>query len=208
MDSAVRDGVDAGRSDKGGLRRESILRALENLLETTTLNELNVRDIAKAAGVTRSAFYFYFENKAAAVSELSKVVDEEVAAASAIYSGGAADPAGQVEQMICAVRDTWMRHPHLFRAMRDARASDAGVDDLWNNGLESFVEPVAAVIDSERAASRAPAGADSRMLSLILLESIVHLGSRYWMGDQKPSDVAGATRALSTVWVGTIYGRL
>ncbi|MDI9917153.1 TetR/AcrR family transcriptional regulator [Rhodococcus sp. IEGM 1379] len=203
----MRDGVEAGRSDKGELRRESILRALENLLETTTLNELNVRDISKAAGVTRSAFYFYFENKAAAVSELSKVVDEEVAAASAIYSGGAADPAGQVEQMICAVRDTWMRHPHLFRAMRDARASDPGVDDLWNNGLEGFVEPVAAVIDSERAAARAPVGADSRMVALILLESIVRLGNRYWIGDQKSTDVAAATQALSEVWVGTIYGR-
>jgi AcrR family transcriptional regulator len=208
VESAVRDGVDAGRSDKGELRRESILRALENLLETTTLHELNVRDISKAAGVTRSAFYFYFDNKAAAVSELSKAVDEEVAAASAIYSGGTDDPARQVGQMIGAVRDTWMRHPHLFRAMRDARSSDPGVDDLWNRGLEGFVEPVAAVIDSERSSGRAPTGADSRMLALVLLESIARMGDRYWIGDQKAADVAAATQALCAVWMGSIYGRV
>ncbi|OYD66714.1 TetR family transcriptional regulator [Rhodococcus sp. OK302] len=195
-------------SDKGEFRRESILRALENLLETTTLNDLNVRDISQAAGVTRSAFYFYFDNKSVAVRELAKEVDEEVAAASAIYCDGDGDPAELIEQMITAVQGAWMRHPHLLRAMRDARSSDPGVDDLWNRGLESFIEPVAAVINSERSAGRAPEGADAGMLALILMEAIERIGNRYWIGDHRAVDVEASKQALVGVWMGAIYGRV
>lgn len=204
----MQEGVDSGRSDKGELRRESILRALENLLETRTLNELNVSDISKAAGVTRSAFYFYFENKSVAVRELSRVVDEEVAAASALYASSGGEPAEMVMSMITAVQSSWTRHPHLYRAMRDARSSDSGVDDLWNRGLEKFIEPVAAVIDSERNAGRAPGGADSSMLALILMEAIVRVGDRYWIGDHRDADVKSSKEALAAVWMGAIYGRV
>ncbi|MCJ0901920.1 TetR/AcrR family transcriptional regulator [Rhodococcus sp. ARC_M6] len=195
-------------SDKGEFRRESILRALENLLETTTLNDLNVRDISQAAGVTRSAFYFYFDNKSVAVRELTKEVDEEVAVASAIYCDGDGDPAKLIEEMITAVQGTWMRHPHLLRAMRDARSSDPGVEDLWDRGLESFIEPVAAVINSERSAGRAPEGADAGMLALILMEAIERIGNRYWIGDHHAVDVEASKQALVGVWMGAIYGRV
>ena len=54
----------------GDERRTALLTALEDLLESRPLAQIGVADISRAAGVTRSAFYFYFPSKAAAVAAL------------------------------------------------------------------------------------------------------------------------------------------
>lgn len=44
-------------------RRKEIIEAVMPLLETTPLNELSVKDICAAAGISVGAFYHYFERK-------------------------------------------------------------------------------------------------------------------------------------------------
>src|SRR5436190_23480770 len=50
--------------------RQEILAATEKLLEEQRFDELAVADILKAANVSRSSFYFYFESKHAVLAEL------------------------------------------------------------------------------------------------------------------------------------------
>ena len=52
---------------KGDQRRSALLQSLDHHLQEGSLDSINIADISRRAGVTRSAFYFYFENKAAAV---------------------------------------------------------------------------------------------------------------------------------------------
>ena len=49
---------------RGDRRREDLLEALETQLRTRSLTEVSVAELTEAAGVTRSAFYFYFDSKA------------------------------------------------------------------------------------------------------------------------------------------------
>ena len=58
------------REGKGDERRTALLEALDHRLQESDLDSINIADISRRAGVTRSAFYFYFENKATAVAAL------------------------------------------------------------------------------------------------------------------------------------------
>ena len=41
-------------------RRAALLESLETLLRESRLEDINIADISRRAGLTRSAFYFYF----------------------------------------------------------------------------------------------------------------------------------------------------
>lgn len=55
---------------KGERREAEILSATTGLLATRTLNELTIDDIAVAAGISRTTFYFYFPTKQAVIIAL------------------------------------------------------------------------------------------------------------------------------------------
>ena len=62
---------------RGDKRRSALLESLDHHLRESSLESINIADISRRAGVTRSAFYFYFENKAAAVAALmERMVDD------------------------------------------------------------------------------------------------------------------------------------
>src|SRR5689334_14926815 len=61
----------------GDRRRAALLEALDELLQENDLEHIAIADISARAGVTRSAFYFYFENKAACVAALGAEMYQE-----------------------------------------------------------------------------------------------------------------------------------
>ena len=66
----MRSQTDRRPPQRSDYRREAILDALDTWLQESNLDAINIAEISKQAGVTRSAFYFYFENKGAAVAAL------------------------------------------------------------------------------------------------------------------------------------------
>ncbi|WP_430334600.1 TetR/AcrR family transcriptional regulator [Rhodococcus sp. ACT016] len=194
------------RANKGEERRAAILEAVERLLEDRSLDEISISDISRAAGVTRSAFYFYFDNKAKAVAALSRTVYREMQEGARDYLERVGSPREMIERLISEVIATWERHPNLYRALRDARESDPAVREMWDYDRFSYVDPVASVIDAERASGRAIDGPDSRALAVVLLDMndrAVESLSRGGAGALTP---AAAREALVAVWLNTIYG--
>ncbi|QCQ92827.1 TetR/AcrR family transcriptional regulator [Rhodococcus sp. SGAir0479] len=194
------------RAHKGEERRAAILEAVETLLEDHTLDEISINDISRAAGVTRSGFYFYFDNKAKAVAALSRTVYREMQDGARAYLDRVGSPRQMIEGLISEVIATWERHPNLYRALRDARDRDPSVRQMWDDDRSSYVDPVAAVIDAERESGRAVAGPDSRALAVVLLDMndrAVESLSRGGPGALAPD---AAREALVAVWLNTIYG--
>lgn len=190
---------------KGDERRAALLAALDHhLLEGGgALDSINIADISRRAGVTRSAFYFYFESKAVAVAALSEEMYDEAAAAAA-HLAGDGTPAENIEAMIRTLFGAWEKHQHLFRAMLDARATSAAVKQMWESDRASFVEPVAAVIESERTAVRAPAGADATSLASVLLELNDRMLERLALGGDVDRETLVET--VVSIWLRSIYG--
>jgi AcrR family transcriptional regulator len=181
---------------KGDARRIALLEALDVQLQESSLDSITIADISRRAGVTRSAFYFYFENKAQATAALmEEMYDESIAAAAFLDGDGA--PAARVEAMVRGLFDAWDRHQHLFRAMLDARATNASVRELWDADRQSFVPHLATVIE---AAGHADPGA----LASVLLELNDRMLERLALGGELTRDQLVDT--VVSIWLSSIYG--
>jgi len=192
------------QSPRGDRRRTALLEALHaHLEEGNHLDSINIADISRKAGVTRSAFYFYFENKAMAVAALmEQMYDESTAAAGQLAGEGS--PRANVEAMVRGLFDAWDRHQHLYRAMLEARATNPAVRDMWESDRASFVPHLATLISTERESGRAPHGAEPAPLASVLLELNDRMLERLALGGD-----LGREELIDTVvhiWLSSIYG--
>ena len=190
---------------RGDRRRTALLESLDHYLREGSLESINIADISRRAGVTRSAFYFYFENKASAVAALmAEMYDESFAAADLLRGPGT--PAQNIGAMVRALFSSWDKHEHLFRASLDARGTSATVRELWDSDRESFVPVVAALIEEERASGAAPAGSDAAALASVLLELNDRMLERLALGGTL--DRERLVEAVVVIWLHTIYGEV
>ena len=196
-------------AQRGDARRTALLASLDEILreqdlQASSLDSVNIAEISRRAGVTRSAFYFYFENKQAAVAALMEEMYDAAFVATGELSGDAT-PADNITATIVGLFDAWESHQHVFRAMLDARATSPAVRELWDSDRQSFVGPVAEMIKAERAAGRAPDGVDATSVATVLLELNDRMLERLALS-------GGAARvllqeAVIEIWLRTIYGR-
>ncbi|ANE81488.1 TetR family transcriptional regulator [Mycobacterium adipatum] len=185
------------RSDE---RREAILDALDGWLQESSLDAVNVAEITAQAGVTRSAFYFYFENKAAAVAALIERLVAEVFVVSDEFTTGSGDPRERVYAMLEGLFDSADRYRHVFSAMLEARGSSAAVRQIWDDGRDAFTPSVTELIRAERSAD----SPDPEVLAAVLLEFNDRMVERFLFGGALTRDqlIDGA----AAIWLSTIYG--
>jgi AcrR family transcriptional regulator len=199
----VRSATDRRPAARGDERRGALLRSLDEHLQESSLESIKIADISRSAGVTRSAFYFYFESKAAAVAALmDQMYDESFAAAGHLAGDGT--PADNIEATIRGLFAAWDRHQHLYRAMLEARATNTAVREMWESDRESFVPAVASMIEAERAADRAPAGPAAAALANTLLELNDRMLERLALGGGPPREEQVAV--VVHIWLSSIYG--
>ena len=188
---------------KGDQRRSALLASLDQHLQESSFESINIADISRRAGVTRSAFYFYFESKATAVAALMEELYDEISAAARGLTSLEGTPESRVATMVDGLFEATRRHEHLFAAMLEARATSQAVREMWDADLRSFVEPLAEMVRSERAAGRAPEGPDPVVLATLLLELNDRALERLVRGTLTADQQAAAVTAI---WLRTIYG--
>lgn len=171
----------------------------------SNLDAINIAEISKDAGVTRSAFYFYFENKGAAVAALMERILDATFAVNDAFTTAVDPPRQRIEAMLDGLFSTCERHRHLLKAMLEARGSNASVRDIWDAARESFVDSVAAMIRADRAAGLAPQGLAAEVLASMLLEFNDRLLERLTLGG--PLTREQLMDGAATIWLNTIYGR-
>ncbi|MCV7139939.1 TetR/AcrR family transcriptional regulator [Mycolicibacterium fortuitum] len=198
--------LDRRRPQRSDQRRTAILEALNEHLQKTGFDALNIAEVARQAGVGRSAFYFYFENKASAVAALLEPMHEALLAANNILANTAEPPRSRVRGTLEAVVRTAEEHRYLFQAMWEARGANSAVRDMWDQARESFVPTVAAVITADRDAGRAPDGADAHVLASLLMELNDRLVERIIVGGQLTREQL--LEGAEAMWMGTIYGSI
>lgn len=183
---------------KGDARRTALLEALDLQLQESSLESITIADISRRAGVTRSAFYFYFENKAQATAALMEsMYDESLAAAAHLDGDG--EPAARVEAMVRGLFAAWDHHQHLYRAMLDARATSPAVRELWDADRQSFVPHLAGVIEAAGRPHDDPAA-----LASVLLELNDRMLERLALGGDLSRDQLVDT--VVSIWLRSIYG--
>lgn len=200
----MRSATDRRQPQKSDLRRGAILESLDHHLRESGFEGVNIADVARRAGVTRSAFYFYFENKAAAVAALLEPMYDDGFVASDILTSTAEPPHWRIHAMVEALLDTVDAHRYLLRAMLEARTTNPAIRQVWDDARETFVPAVAAMIAAERDSGRAPDGPPTEVIAGVLLEFNDRLLERYTLGGALDRDQLRV--GAEAVWLGTIYG--
>lgn len=140
---------------KGEIREAQILDALERLLATKPFVDLTMDDVARQAGLSRSALYFYFASKEAALGALHQRTYESMARTTdpLVATGDASEPAmREAIEQVCA---NWRDHHHALRTFHETAMVSAEFGDQWRSRLERHVAVLAGLVDQARTAGKA-----------------------------------------------------
>lgn len=198
--------VDRRGSNRGDARRDALLQAFDELLREQSLDAVNVADISERAGVTRSAFYFYFENKPIAVMALMQGLYDAAAEANELLVKAEGEPEQRIRTAITLLFDSVDASPHTYRALLEARASSPVVRQMWDAGRADFASVIAGMIETERAAGRAADGPSPAALASVLLDLNDHAVERHSLGSGPPREEHIA--AITYLWLSTIYSTI
>lgn len=191
---------------RGEIRRAALLDALETLLRERPLHEVSIGQIATKAGVKRSAFYFYFPSKEAAVTELLRDVFAEMISGAQGWIEGEGDPRDSLRTALEGTIRLWRAHRHLILAMLDAR-DDPAVRELWDSWIEMFVVPLAQAVERDRARERAATdGPPPATLIRLLLGMNERALEHHVRRGEDEAQAAELATALTQTWLRAIYG--
>lgn len=195
----------ATTSPRGDRRREALLAALDERLRTTPLDDISVADLTVSAGITRSAFYFYFDSKAAAVGVLLAAVQDEAGAAVDTIVAGEGGFRARVSRALEKLTDRVLENAHIYRALLTARSKHAQTRALWDEGRHALAGRVAEFLRAEREAGRAPDGVEPEALAV----GLIHINETVL--ERLAYDTEAPREPLLTVaadmWVRSLYGR-
>lgn len=150
-------------------RHMAILATAERLLADRTLSEISINDLARGAGLSRSAFYFYFASKdAVLLALLDSVVDQALTAHGDVLDHLAEDPRARWREALKAFYETFRSHRAVTLACWQVLYTNAEIRRLWATVMEGRVQATATAIEAERARGAAPAGLPARDLAVAL----------------------------------------
>jgi AcrR family transcriptional regulator len=160
--------------------QSAVLAATEELLaQGSTYAELNVERIATAAGISRTAFYFYFAGKRDLLMRLAADVSEQLYREGDIWFSGRGDAETEIRAALTNIAALYREHGVLIRAIVEVSTYEEDIAVFWRGLLERFVNATAARLAHEQHddltadAARAPAFALTWMVERTLYQQLV-----------------------------------
>lgn len=194
------------QSSKRAAVEAAVLEATEVLLdEGASYSDLGIERIATRAGISRTAFYFYFRDKRELLMRLTAGVADELFSEAERWWSGDGDGRAELDAAIAKVVDIYRRHPALLRAIVEAAAYDEEVARFWRALVGRFVDSTRERIEREQAAGNALAGVPAQATAFALV----------WMTERSAyerlvqHDTVGEepfVDALLRIWLAAVYG--
>jgi len=192
-------------TDKRRAVEAEVLQATEALLEEgASFASLSIERIATRAGISRTAFYFYFADKRELLMRMAAGVADEVYGEAATWWSGKGDGPAQLAEALAKIADLYRAHGPLVCAIVEVSASDPPVGVFWRGLVERFVRASADRIAAEQAAGRADRALDPAATAFALVWMTER--SFHQMLVQADAVPPGALiAALARVWCATVY---
>jgi TetR/AcrR family transcriptional regulator, ethionamide resistance regulator len=183
--------------------RERVIATSLRLAERGSFRDLTVDQIARSAGISRSAFYTHFEDKLGPL----RVAVEEVSAS--LYEmaerwwHGIGPPAERVRRAIEGVVSVYAENATVLRIAAEVSTYDEEMRALWLDIAGRFIEATAEHIRSEQTRGLIPGALDPRATAEGLFWMAerccyVYLGRR----ERKPAEVV---EGIVPVWTAALY---
>lgn len=200
----------AGRAERQEQRREEIrgklLAALERLLDDgTSYTELSVERLIREAGVARSTFYAYFEDKGDLLLGLAGgVVDEILDSARDWLALG---PGASEDDLAAALRgfvETYVAHRVVLAAIAETSAHDPGVEAFLGERLDVLMQHITDHLEAGRESGLVRESVDPPATA-VWLSALLERGMHQLLGPGRPDDVDRAVDGLTGLLWNVLY---
>jgi AcrR family transcriptional regulator len=185
----------------------SLLEATEAMLgEGLSYADLNVERIATRAGISRTAFYFYFRDKRELLMRLAEEVTQILYEEADRWWSGEGDGPAALAGALHKVAGVYRRHGALLRAIVDAASYDPEVAEFWRGVVGRFVEATCERLEADRRLGTGPEMRESARGTAFALTWMTE--RTFYQATVQPDAVTEAqlVEGLVAVWTRTVYG--
>jgi TetR/AcrR family transcriptional regulator, ethionamide resistance regulator len=180
----------------------SVLAATERLLaEGATYAELDVGRIAAAAGISRTAFYFYFRDKRDLLMRLAGDVSGLLYEQADIWFSGEGEPEAEIREALTRISALYDEHAVLLRAIVEVSTYDEEIAKFWRRLLQRFVDATQRrieAVDGDALPPAATAFALVWMAERTLYQQLMQ---------DEPIPSTEMVDALTGIFLRSVYGR-
>lgn len=193
-------------SDKRRAIEADVLRATEALLgEGHSYANLSIERIATRAGISRTAFYFYFADKRQLLMRLAADVGQALYEEAETWWSGSGDGAAQLAEALGKIAGLYRAHGPLVCAIVEVSTYDPPVGVFWRELVGRFVDASAARIAAEQAAGNARAALDPTATAFALVW-MTERSFHQMVVQEEPVAAERLVGSLAGVWRATVYG--
>lgn len=193
----------------------AILAAGRSFLEEHQFRELTVEKVMARTGLSRPAFYAYFDDRYDLVARLLEGIGGLLFAVDRrwLVGGESGGPEEASEILVDALRggsETFVRYGPVLRAIAEAAGQDPRVEKVYRYGLlERLVGAVAARVARDVEAGASPSDLDPEETArALVLMTERYLLDAFGRPEVRPSRarIIAVVGALEKVWIRTLYG--
>jgi AcrR family transcriptional regulator len=193
-------------SDKRRAIEADVLQATEALLgEGASYASLSIERIATRAGISRTAFYFYFADKRELLMRLAADVAEQFYREAGTWWSGSGDSGEQLAGALAKIAGLYRAHGPLVCAIVEVSASDPPVGVFWRGLVGRFITASAERIAAEQTAGRTDPVLDPTATAFALVW-MTERSFHQMLVQEDPLPVERLVAALTQVWRATVYG--
>jgi AcrR family transcriptional regulator len=184
----------------------AVLEATGALLdEGVSYADLNIERIATRAGISRTAFYFYFRDKRELLLRLTEDVVDELYRQGDIWFSGSGEPAAELGQALSNIAALYRENGAVLGAIVQAAATDDEVAVFWHAILDRFVDATTKRIEELQRSGRAVVRENARAAAFALCWMIERtFNQQLALGQPLPEQAL--VDALTGIFVRAVYG--
>ena len=190
-----------GKSDR---TRAAILNAALDFVWSHPFRDMTVTSLMATTGVSRSAFYQYFNDLHEVMETLLGMLQGEIFVAAEPWIAGAGDPIALMQEALAGLVDVGYQRGPFLRAITDAASTDARLEKAWVQFLAGFDDAATARIEADQKQGLIPdfearpvAYALNRLDAYTLLQAF---------GQHPRKQPEPVREALARIWISTLFG--
>lgn len=190
-------------SRKSDRTREAILSAALEFLWTHRFRDLTVGVLMEETGLSRSAFYKYFDDAYDLIDTLLRTLVTDIFRETSPWFAGDGDPLELLRESLAnLVRIACARGP-ILRAVSDAAISDQRLEKVWNQALVDFDQAIAARIRQQQKAGWIPRFDPMPVAMALNRMNVAMLVDAFGRRPKKPQKPVA--EALFRIWSSALY---
>ena len=192
------------RIGKSERTRAAILDAALEFIWSHPFRDMTVNTLMASAGLSRSAYYQYFNDLHDLMESLLEMLKDEVYAVAGPWFEGAGDPVALLNESLAGVVEVCYRLGPILRAADDASATDEKFENAWLQFIAQFDDAATGRIEADQVQGLIP-NFDARPVAIALNRLDVYTLSQAF-GQRPRSKPEPVHEALARIWISTLYG--